>query len=90
MKKQMHEIKTINPYFSDMWDGKKPFEIRLNDRDYNEGDVLWSREYNPTDNTYSGREMLCDVGYIILPGVFAGLSPGYCAMGVTVLQRRTV
>jgi hypothetical protein len=90
MTKQMHEIKTINPYFSDMWNGNKPFEIRREDRGYNLGDVLWSREYNPNDNTYTGREMLCSVDYMIAPGEFAGLSPGYCAMGCEVLQRRTV
>ena len=35
MKK--HLLKTINPYFQDVWDNKKTFEIRLNDRDFKVG-----------------------------------------------------
>ena len=35
MKK--HILKTINPYFQDVWDNKKTFEIRLNDRDFKVG-----------------------------------------------------
>jgi hypothetical protein len=90
MMTKMIEVKTINPYFSDMWNGDKPFEIRFNDRGYQKGDVLFSREYDPENKTYSGREILSRIRYVIPEGQFVGLAHGYCAMTVTVLQQRTV
>lgn len=59
-----HELKTWPVYFNAMWDGRKTFEIRLNDRDFQVGDQLVLREFNPSDNTYSGRTMLRTVRYI--------------------------
>ena len=82
------EIKTIDPYFSDTWNGDKPVEIRLNDRDYQEGDILWQRHYDPMCASYSGRSMLSLVSKILIKdGEFAGLTPGYIMMGIVVLRR---
>jgi hypothetical protein len=85
---KMIEVKTINPYFTDMLNGLKTFEIRLNDRNYEVNDVIFSREYDPETKTYSGREQLLHIKYILKEGMFSGLSSGYCAMGVVVLQSR--
>jgi Domain of unknown function (DUF3850) len=90
---KMHEIKTINPYFTDTWNGDKPVEIRFNDRDYHEGDILWQREYDPEEaevmgTGYSGREMISMVSKILInQNVFPGLAPGYLMMGIIVLRR---
>jgi hypothetical protein len=90
---KMIEIKTVNPYFSDTWNGDKPVEIRFNDRNYEEGDILWQREYDPEEaqvmgTGYSGREMISQVSKILIKeNVFAGLSPGYLMMGIVVLRR---
>jgi len=89
-----HELKTINPYFSDVYDGKKPVEIRLDDRVFEVEDILWLREYIPAyayhDAEYTGREIICLVTYMIPAGQFEGLSPGYCLMVIKILDRRTV
>ena len=85
---KMIELKTINPYFTDVWNGDKPFEIRKDDRDYILGDILWLREYATTTG-YSGRSIIAEVSYIIPAGVFKGLVEGYCAMTIDILQRKT-
>jgi len=99
---KMHELKTVNPYFSDIWDTRKSFEIRKDDRGFQQGDILWLREYEPNmlydkendclvicgTQPYSGREILCMVSHILPAGKFEGLATGYCCMEIKVLQRR--
>jgi len=87
---KMHELKTVNPYFTDVYNGYKKFEIRKNNRDFKVGDILWLREYTLKSGFYSGRSVLCNVGYIIPAGELEGLSPEYCAMGIDILDSRDV
>jgi Domain of unknown function (DUF3850) len=91
---KMIEIKTVNPYFTDTWNGDKPVEIRLNDRNYQVGDILWQREYDPEEakimgTGYSGREILSQVTKILIEeNTFQGLAPGYLMMAIKILQKR--
>ena len=59
-----HKLKTVNPYFTDMWRGVKTFEIRKNDRHFTRYECLLLQEYDITTKTYSGREILCEICYI--------------------------
>ncbi len=59
-----HELKTWPSYFIPILDGYKTFDIRVNDRDYKVGDVLWLREYSPATKAYSGRSMHVTVTYV--------------------------
>lgn len=91
---KMVEYKTINPYFTDVWNGDKTFEIRKDDRPDEKlevGDLVWLREYDVgyPSSSYTGRSVLADVRYMIPAGKFEGLSDGYCAMGIYILQRKT-
>ena len=62
-----HELKTWPEYFEAIWDGRKNFEYRLNDRDYQVGDLLHLREYDPHTSEYSGREIVRSVTYVLFP-----------------------
>lgn len=58
-----HMIKTINPFFTDIWNGAKTFEIRKNDRNYKEGDFVHLLEWE--NEQYTSREIICKITYIL-------------------------
>ena len=51
-------------YFQEILDGKKTFELRLNDFNINEGDILVLKEWDPKTKDYTGRELEKEVGYV--------------------------
>lgn len=59
-----HELKTWPEYFQAVLTGLKTFEVRENDRDFQVGDVLRLREYEPIPMTYTGRECFRTVTYV--------------------------
>lgn len=58
------EKKIWPEYFQAIFDGKKTFELRLNDFEIAEGDILVLKEWNPMTKNYTGRELEKEVGYI--------------------------
>ena len=79
-----HELKTIPPYFEQIRRGIKKFELRKNDRDYRVGDVLVLKEYLPFTQTYTGKETVREIEYILEN--FDGLQDGYCIMGLGIVE----
>ena len=51
---EAHNLKTWTPYFNDIRNGVKTFEVRKNDRNYQVGDTLILEEYNPDTEKYTG------------------------------------
>ena len=60
----IHQLKQMSEYFEDVIAGKKTFEIRVDDRDYEKGDYL---ALNEIDNSgiYTGRSCVVYVDYIL-------------------------
>lgn len=58
------EKKVWPEYFQQILDGKKTFELRLNDFDIAEGDTLVLKEWDPNTKAYTGRELERKVGYV--------------------------
>ncbi|OHA88128.1 MAG: hypothetical protein A2653_03095 [Candidatus Zambryskibacteria bacterium RIFCSPHIGHO2_01_FULL_43_25] len=58
------EKKIWPEYFEKILDGKKTFELRLNDFEINEGDTLILKEWDPDTKEYTGREVEKKVGYV--------------------------
>jgi hypothetical protein len=81
---KQHELKTWQPWFDDTLMGRKTFEFRKNDRDFQKGDRLLLREYNPHTETYSGTALAVRVTYIIKDA--PDLPEGYCIMGIERLS----
>lgn len=77
---QVHELKTLNPFFEDVWSGLKDFEVRKNDRDYQIGDRLKLIEYGEIRD-YRPRYVLKDVKYILKGGQF-GLQSDFVILGL--------
>lgn len=61
---QKIEKKTWPELFQQVLDGKKTFDLRLNDFEINEGDMLILKEWDPTTKAYTGREVSHTVGYV--------------------------
>lgn len=73
-----HHLKTWPAPFQALWDGRKRFEIRKNDRDYAVGDRLVMQVWYPNEVQWGERIVSADVSYI-LDGGF-GLQDGYVCM----------
>jgi hypothetical protein len=71
-----HELKTWPDYYAHLVDGSKTFEYRRDDRGFKVGDVLHLREWEPTCERYTGRQMWCAVSYIL------NVSPEFVVMAL--------
>lgn len=79
----IHAVKATPKFFEDVTSGKKPFEVRKNDRDYRECDYIALNEYDPDAaaperEQYSGRSALFQISYILD-------NPEYCKEGYVIL-----
>lgn len=75
-----HKLKTVNPWFTDIWEGRKSFEYRRNDREFQVGDTLVLHEW--VDAKATGREVRADVTYLYHCG------DGYCVMQIEVTGKK--
>jgi hypothetical protein len=76
--------KDMAKYFQPILDGRKTFELRKADRDYQVGDFLRLKEWDPILNKYTGRQADVSVTYI-LDGAFS--IPGMCLMSIKFKRR---
>jgi hypothetical protein len=74
-----HKIKTAMPFFQDVQDGKKPYEYRLNDRNYQVGDQLQHIEWDAKEQKETGRQCWATIVHKLDGGVF-GIPEGYCIL----------
>lgn len=75
-----HELKILPEYFQAVWGGKKRFELRKNDRDFQVGDMLILREWNGYE--YTGSGLAVTVTYIYQDSFVGGLEDGWCIMSI--------
>lgn len=95
---RVHDLKVDARWFPDVLSGKKPFELRKDDRGYQVGDVLvlreWDRERGGVVDGpsgwpelslatfYTGRTCRRTVTCILRHEDFEGIAPGYAALGL--------
>ncbi len=61
-----HHLKCWPKFFEVIQSGVKTFDVRQGeDRQYEVGDIIWFKEWDPKGNTYPGNEIRKDVGYIM-------------------------
>ncbi len=75
-----HELKTWCDPFEAVWDGRKAFEVRKDDRGFQVGDTLSLREWNHGAGIYTGRSVEAVVTYKV--GGERGLPDGMCVLGI--------
>lgn len=84
MAKKIHYLKTINPYFSEIWNSHKTFELRIDDRNYEAGDEIYLKEYHKENDKYSGRIVRAEITYVLKS--YVALMDYYCAFSFKVTQ----
>lgn len=89
-----HVLKVVPPYFEALVRDEKPFEVRLNDRGFQRGDVLHLREYNPAKCRFGSgcRDEHCSAwGATVVRRIsfvysgdprFGGIEPGFVVLGL--------
>lgn len=76
---KVHELKIWSEYFDDIASGRKTFEVRKNDRDFKEGDLLMLMEC--VDEMHTGRGISKTISYILEGGRF-GIQDDYIVMSL--------
>lgn len=77
----IHELKTLEKYFEEVFMGRKTFEIRRNDRDFKKGDILILKEWDRLRGAFTGRELSRTVTYVFKGGSF-GLEKDFVVMAI--------
>lgn len=80
LARPVHELKIWPTCFAAVEAGTKPFDVRLNDRNFQVGDALLLSEYEPESEQYTGRTLERWVSYL-LPGGTFGIEHGWCVLG---------
>jgi ASC-1-like (ASCH) protein len=80
----IHELKIIQPYFSEVKKGAKKFELRRNDRDFKIGDTVVLKEYDKKTQTYSGEFIVIGITYVLKNMV--GIDEDYCIFSFEILS----
>ncbi len=83
---KIHELKADICYFDAVWEDKKTFEIRFNDRNFQVGDLLLLKEYDEsTLNKYLSREILCEIKYIFSESRY--LQEGHVILAIEIIKK---
>lgn len=80
-----HELKTWPDVFQEILDEMKVHEFRRNDRDFELGDHIHHREFNPVGEWYTGRSahtIITSISY----GPEWGIPSGFVAMSIKLLK----
>lgn len=75
-----HDLKVKPIFFREVINGKKMFELRYDDRDYDEGDILILREY---EEGYTGHVAIVEVISILWD--YEGLKSRFVIMSTKLL-----
>lgn len=83
----IHELKISQCYLIHILEGKKPFEVRKNDRDFQAGDQIRflpieSEDYNVYEHTQAPIPLF-SIEYIL--SGFVGLQEGYVVLTIKAL-----
>lgn len=75
----VHRLKAVQPYFNEVLNGEKTFEVRRFDRDFKVGDSVVLMDYDDMEDMLLGSEITFTISYILSD--FRGIQDGYCIIG---------
>lgn len=76
-----HELKIHPEHYKNVMFGSKKVEVRFNDRNFQENDLLILNEFDPKTEKYTGGQIKRKVDYIIRD--VAGLHPDYVILQIS-------
>lgn len=79
LKRSIHFLKAVEPFYTELFKGLKTFEVRKNDRDFMPRDILVLLRY-----PYTGAFFVATVPYILSSDDFKGVTKGYCVMSLKI------
>lgn len=85
MSNKTHELKCWDEFIFDVATGKKPFEVRKDDRGFNVGDTLILKGWNNLFAEYTDKVVEAEITYILNGGLW-GIEEGYVVMGVKIIN----
>lgn len=86
------ELKCWPEFFEEIIAENKTHDLRrCNDRSFKIGDIINLQEYNPKNNSYTGRDAFVKITYItekISPCAYSeeALKPGFCILSIKVIK----
>lgn len=80
---KIHNLKSWPENFGALMFGMKPFDVRVNDRDFKTGDFLNFEEWSPETERYTGRRLTRSVSYIMKPAF--GMPPDLIIMALIMV-----
>ena len=97
---KLHELKILAEYYTEVLTGKKTFELRKNDRDYQVGDLIHFipivQKRVKNDQLADTEEIMCKmwlksndvykITYILKDVPQYGLDKDYCILGIKKLE----
>ncbi len=80
----LHALKTVQPFFDDIIHQKKKFEVRKDDRPFEQGDDIVLQEWDSEGKRYTGYEWRGKISYIMRDAEFC--KKGYCIFGIEPIE----
>lgn len=95
---KLHEIKILHEYLVDVDLGRKTFELRKNDRDYQVGDLIRFIDVREDDSTANKNQIepnidensLYRITYVLKDVEKYGLDKDYCILAIKKLNIKEV
>jgi len=84
-----HELKSWPSQFQAMWSGLKRAEFRRDDRNYQVGDQLQLREWDPDHSRYTGFRLTARVSHLVRGPDFE-VPRGFVVLSIEVLDANVV
>jgi hypothetical protein len=81
-----HTLKTLTPFFEDIENGLKTFEVRINDRNFKVGDRCILLQWNKAMDCHEKGSIEVEITYILEGGQF-GIEEGYIVFGFKVIEK---
>lgn len=87
-----HEIKLACGFIESIIIGKKLFEVRKDDRQYEVGNRIKMKEWDNTNKVFTGKWVIVEILFILRgeEGVMYGLQEGYCCWSHKVTNHHLI